>query len=187
MIWKIDEKTAVPPFIMVAGEEKGTHELNIIHGESGAPWDFPVTLSILKRNPNVALISATDRRGTTDGSLPYKKLMCYSFGGERQIITTYQVYTFTGPVVVKAWRPENRELLRNIDMEHLDITPDRTPERLIERHLKRIAGRNMVVDGLGEMAEKTYFDMLWNVSSAYLIYTGSVPELPSPEESVSVV
>ncbi len=151
------------------------------------PWDFPVTLDILKRNPNIALISAVDRRGTTDGSPNYNKFTCYSFTEEKQIITTYQVYTFTGPVIVRAWKPEKVRLLENIDMEHFDITPNRTPERLIARHLERIPGKSTISEGLRDMAEKAYFDMLQGVNPHYCMYQGLVPELPTPEERAKVV
>ncbi len=185
MVWKIDGKTPITPFVIA--KNNGAHELNSSHTEGSIPWDYPVTLDILEKNPNVALIKAVDRRGTTDGSPAYNRFMCYSAIEGKQIITTYQIYTFTGPVIVRAWKPEKIKLLEDIDMEHFDITPDRTPERIIARHLERITGKNTLVDGLRDMAEKTYFDMLWNINQFYGIYNGSVPELPTDEERAKAV
>ena len=180
MTWKIDGITGTPP--LVSGSEDGKHILKIAHRESGVPWDFPITLNVLEQHPDVALIRAADRRGTTDGSPPYKKFLCYSFDGSRQLVTAYLIHTFSGPVVVGAWDSEKRGLLENVDMEHIDITPDRVPDRVVARHLERIAGRTLVRDGLRDMAEKCYFDMLWNVPPLYGIYNGSVPEIPTDEE-----
>lgn len=182
MTWKIDRTTQLPPFIISPGKREGTHELKVAHLESGIPHDFPISLNLLEGNSSVALISARDRRKTTDDSPNYNRFMCYSLGDGKQIVTTYQIYTFTGPVAVQAWKPEMRELLENVDMEHFDITPDRTPERLVKRHLERIAGKDLVLDNLRNRAEKAYFDMLWNISSAYLMYNGSIPEFPTEEE-----
>ena len=49
-------------------------------------------------------------------------------------------------------------------MEHYDITPDRIPDKLLERHLERIAGeRDLVIENLRDIAQQTFFDILWNV------------------------
>ena len=185
MAWKIDGKTPIPPFVMARGDKKGTHELRIAHHESGAPWDFPVRLELLERNSSVALITATDRRGFTDNS-PCYKYTCYSFDDRQRIITSYLIYSITGPVIVEAWNEEKKGLLENIDLEHFDINPDNSPERLIARHLERIAGRNTVTEGLRDSAEKTYFDILYNIKEFYGLYSGSVPEIPTPEERAKV-
>ena len=185
MGWKIDGRTAIPPFVMARGDKEGTHELRIAHGESGTPWDFPVRLEVLEKNPSVALVTATDRRGFTDNSQCYK-FMCYSFDDRQRIITSYLVYSITGPVIVKAWDDEKKSLLENVDMEHFDIHLDKSPERLIARHLERIAGRNTITECLRDSAEKTYFDILWNISQFYGLYSGSVPEIPTPEERAAV-
>ncbi|MBM3233739.1 hypothetical protein FJZ19_01460 [Candidatus Pacearchaeota archaeon] len=172
--WKLDGRP-VPPFVL------GKRELKITHYESGAPWDYPVSLRILPRK-DIAIVTAVDRRRTTDGGPAYKKFMCYS-SADRQIVTAYLACSFSGKVKVEAWQPEKKSLLENIDFEHVDITQDVKQDRdnntkLVARHLERIAGRETITDGLRELAEKCYFDMLWNVPESYGIYGGDVPEIP---------
>ena len=176
MCWKIDGGK-IPSFVVEKGEDS-SHQLKIPHHESGAPWNGQVTLEVLAAHPNVALITAVDRRGTTDGSPPYKSFLCYSFckSKSKQIITSYLIYTFSGPVIVKAWDNEKKGLLENINMFHLDITPDRVPNKVIQKHLERINKLKCVGQGLKKRAEKTYFDMLWNVPEFYCLYEGNVSE-----------
>ena len=153
------EGSDLPPLILTL---KGLRYLNPEHGYSD---DGPFTLEL--PYPHVALISADDRRGTRDGSPPYRKFHALSQAPvERTIITSYLVYTCTRKVKVESWNPEKVALLEGIDMEHYDITPDKAPDRLLKRHLERIAGESsLVVDNLRAIAEKTFFDILWNIKS----------------------
>lgn len=154
--YKIDGERTFPSFI-VSGEK-----LKYLNPEWGYENDGPFTLEL--PDPRVALIGAEDGRGTTDGSPSFMKFLAISQSPEKRIITAYLVYTFNGPVKVEAWNPEKRGLLEDIDMEHYDITPDRTPDRLLERHYERISHENgIITENLGELAQKTFFDMLWNV------------------------
>lgn len=184
MVWKIDGKTAIPPFVMARGDEVGTHELRIAHHESGTPWDFPVTLDVMSEYPNIVLINAVDRGGLDNK--PASKYLCYSCNDRNRIITASLFYKFVGPVIVKAWSEEKRGLLENIDFEHFGILSENNPQTLIDRHLERIAGRSVVTDGIRDSAERTYFDMLWNIREFYGIYGGPIPELPTLVERAKV-
>ncbi len=156
MAHEINGRSTYPPFI-VAGDE-----LRYLNPEWGYLNDGPFTLEL--PDPRVALISADDNRGTTDGSPNFRKYLAISKTPSSRIITSYLSYVFTGPVSVGAWKPELKGLLRDIQMEHFDITPDRTPERLLARHSERIANESgLVTEGLREIAQQTFFDMLWNV------------------------
>lgn len=106
--------------------------------------------------------------------------MCYSVADGKQVITSYLAYTFNGQVIVEPWKDESalKRLFENIDMEHFDITPDRTPRKIISRHLERIAGKKTVEEDLYKLAEKTYRDMYEHVPSLACLYQGSVPEIP---------
>jgi len=140
------------------------HKLRYRNLEWDEPQDGPFTLEL--PNPCVALISADDGRGTTDGSPNYRKFLAISQTQGRRVITAYLAYTYTGPVEVKAWKPELKDLLADIDMEHFDITPDRVPDRLLERHQERISGKtDLVREGLRDLAQQTFHDMLWNVAN----------------------
>lgn len=171
--WKIDGKTPTPG-LMLGKLCDGRSELRIPHLESGAPDDDPVTLDVLVDNPGVALITAVDGRGTRDGSPAYSKFICHSFSkGENQHITTaYLIYLVDGPVWVHAWDDAKKSLLEKIDMLHVNVTPDRTPERVIQKHLERVKGKELLTEGLRDLAEKIYFDMIWNVPVHYCIWTG---------------
>ena len=170
------EPGSFPPFII------SERELKIVHMESGAPRDSPVTLEVMAEYPSVAVITSGDRRGTTDGSPNYQKFFCYSFDGSH-VVTTYQVYTFTDKVDVF-----RDGLSADVEMEHYDITDDVQEDRsnnsrLIERHLERIEGRDVLIgDELRDKAREAYLEILWGVPSYHCIYQGSVPELPSKEE-----
>ena len=165
MVWKIDGKTGIPCLMHVADGDKRVLAYEKL--EWGNPNDFPVTLELVQCHPEIALITTVDGRGTTDGSPPYNKFICYSFSKSEnsQILTTYLAYTYTGPVIVKAWDDEKKSLLENISMFHVNITQKRTPEIVIQKHLERIRGEQLEIKGLKEMAEKAFFDMLWNVRS----------------------
>jgi hypothetical protein len=167
------------PFIHEAEGEKRV--LTIAHPESGAPWDYPVSLEILAEHRDVALISMTDRRGMTDGSPNPNKYICCSLADGKRILTSYLVYTFNGPVVVNALKPELRDLFADVEMEHVDVNFDRTPRRVIVRHLERIKGTKSRItenQGLTEITRKVYEDMLNHVPLHYCIYNGLVSELP---------
>src|SRR3989344_6117237 len=137
------------------------HELLCINPEWGYKEDGPFTLEL--PDQRVVLISANDGRGTTDGSPCYRKFLALSKTPEKRIITSYLAYTYNGPVKVEPWKPELKGLLADVDMEHHDITPDRTPDKLLRRHLERIASeRDLVIENLSGIAQQTFFDMLWN-------------------------
>jgi hypothetical protein len=165
MKWEINEGRRVPSFMFTIYErDKRKRELKYVNPEWGYPKDR-ISLEILRDYPDVALFSAVDGRGTNDGSPAYNKFICYSFDGKSQIMTTYQAYLFNGSVVVEAWDEKKKHLLENIDMFSIDITPDRVPDKVIGKHLERIAGKECIAEGLRGMAEKTFFDMLWNIPS----------------------
>jgi len=147
---------------MIRIEKK--RELRYVNPEWGYPND-KVFLNIVRGIPKIALITTVDGRGTTDGSPPYKKFICYSFTEGKQLMTAYQAYLYNGSVVVEAWDEKKKHLLENIDMFHVDITPERVPAKVVRKHLERIAGRQCVVEGLRDKAEKAFFDMSWNVPS----------------------
>ena len=76
--WRI-EGNKIPSLCSIKGE-KGEHILHAVNTEWGDwAWDINVTLSSLVGHPEVALISAVDGRGTTDGSPAYRKFLAYSF------------------------------------------------------------------------------------------------------------
>jgi len=165
MKWEIDEGTDVPGFAFAIYEKNGGKRvLERVNSEWGYPEDR-ISLEILRDYPDVALFSAVDGRGTNDGSPACKKFICYSFDGKSQIMTTYQAYLFNGSVVVEAGDEKKKHLLENIDMFSIDITPDRVPDKVIGKHLERIAGKECIAEGLRGIAEKTFFDMLWNIPS----------------------
>ena len=163
------------PAFFITKTANGRSELrHADHLEGRIPKDYDSSLKIIQ--PGIALISATDGRGTTDGSPNYKKFLCYSFSEKenKSIITTYQVYTFNGHVIVHSWDKDNKEsegLLRKIEMYHVDITPDRTPKKVVSKHIERISGKHLALDSakLKKMAEKTYFDIFYNIPKAYFI------------------
>ncbi|MBR9701406.1 hypothetical protein GOV13_00625 [Candidatus Pacearchaeota archaeon] len=163
--WKINGDTEVQGFALTKYDKDSDKRLlRAINSEWGYP-DDKVSLDIVPAIPEIALIWAVDGRGTTDGSPPFKKFICYSFAEEKQLMTTYQAYLYNGPVVVEAWDEKKKRLLENVDMEHIDITPDRVPAKVVRKHFERIAGKQCVVEGLRDKAEKAFFDMLWNVRS----------------------
>jgi len=165
--WKLDGGK-VPAFCSVKGKNEGEHVLNCVNTEWGDhAWDTEVGLGMVIGHPEIALIGAVDGRGTTDGSPAYRKFLAYSFTGERDLFTAYLAYTFSGKMKVETWDKEKRASLRLdlVDFEHFDITPDRTPNKLIAKHLERIQEIKCVREGVAERAEKRFFDMLWNVST----------------------
>ena len=166
MTWEIiNGETKVPFFVHTIYEKDDSKRLlRYINPEWGYTRDI-LSLEVLRDHPNVVLISAIDGRGTIDGSPAFNKFICYSNDRSKQIMTTYQAYLFNGEVVVEAWDSEKESLLENIDMFHVDITPDRTPGKVIQKHLERIAGKPCITKGLRDKAEKAFFDMLWNVLS----------------------
>ena len=152
----INGQNTFPRFVL------SNNELCYLNPEWGHKDDGPFTLE--SPDPRVALISANDGRGTTDGSPCYRKFLAFSKTPKRRIITSYLAYVYTGPIKVKPWKPELKWLLADVDMEHYDITPDRIPDKLLERHLERIAGeRDLVIENLRDIAQQTFFDILWNV------------------------
>ncbi len=164
--WKIDGKAYFPGFALRAFHD-GTRELNRLSTELVIPNDFQVTLDILER-PDVALISALDRRGTEDDVPPLPRFLCYSFStrDNKHIFTASLVYPYAGPVLVNALGDAKKGLLENIDMYHIASHPEfPSPGRVVYKHLERIAGKELQTEGLRELAEKTYFEMLWNVPS----------------------
>ena len=155
---EINSQNTFSPFIL------SNHELRYLNPEWGYKNDGPFKLEI--PDPRVALISGEDGRGTTDGSPNYRKFLAISKTQEKRIVTSYFVYLYTGAVKVEAWKPELKNLLKDIEMEHYDITPDRFPDRLLVKHLERIASeKNLVTDNLISIAQQTFFDMLWNVEN----------------------
>ncbi len=134
--------------------------------EWGDPKDPKVTLEVLKSHPEIALISAVHGQAVEEDP-PYMKFMCYFFclDEDKQIITSYQGYDYTGPVIVEAWKKEKKSLLSNIDMFHVKTGGRKTPYFVISKHLSRINRRNCQIEGLKNMANKAFFDMLWNVPS----------------------
>ena len=154
---RIDGVKTFPGFALCA------HRLHYVNPEWGYADDGPFTLELV--TPQVALISGDDGRGTSDGSPCYRKFLAFSKTPDKRIITAYLAYIYTGPVGVRTWKPELRGLLKDIDMEHYNITPDRVPDRLLAKHRERTNGQVLVQEGLRELAEKTFFDMLWNVDS----------------------
>ncbi len=165
MTWKIDKDTEVSSFMFAVWDKnKRKRELRYVNPKWGYP-DDKVSLNVLKDYPEIALITSIDGKGTTDRSPPYKKFICYSFAERKQLMTAYQAYLYNGPVVVEAWANDKKHLLENIDMFHVDITPDRVPAKVIKKHLERIAGKECIIEDLRAKAEKAFFDMLWNVRS----------------------
>ena len=155
--WKIDGKTEIPGLVL-----RGDNKLYYPNPERGIPNDFPVTLETLKEHPGVALITAVDGRGTINGSPSYNKFLCYSFDAQKHLVTTYLAYIYTGPVTVRMWDRKKKREVETVNMFHLDITPDRIPDRVIQEHLRRISGCSCLVEGLIDLAEKCYSDMLLN-------------------------
>ena len=155
---EINGQNTFPAFIL------SNHELRFLNPEWGYNDDGPFKLELPE--PRVALISADDGRGTTDGSPCYRKFLALSKTPEKRIITSYLAYVYNGSVKVEAWKPALKELLSDIEMEHYDITPDRSADRLLLRHLERIASeRNFITDNLTNITQQTFFDMLWNIRS----------------------
>ena len=154
----IDGEKTWPAFILI------DHELRFLNPEWGYPNDGPFTLELLERDPRIALISGDDGRGTTNGSPCYRKFLAVSKVGDKRVVTAYLAYTYDGPVKVEAWNEKKKPLLRDVEMFHVDITPDRVHDRLIERHLRRLTTEGEVaVENLKELAQRTFFEMLWNV------------------------
>lgn len=154
---KIDGRP-LPRFMMYV-TSSGRDELRTPSKELALPYDVSTKLRALRKYPGVALISSID------GGLGHKKFLCYSFlqDEEKHIMTAYMAYMFSGPVIVRAWDTKKKSLLENIDMYHIDISPARTPEKVIQKHLQRVKGKKLQTKGLRDLAEKTYFDMLRNV------------------------
>ncbi len=177
--WKIDGKAYFPGFALRAFHD-GTRELNRLSTEIVIPNDFQVTLEVLER-PDIALISALDSRGTKDDVPPHPRFLCYSFStrDNKHIFTASLVYSYEGPVLINALDDAKKGLLENIDMYHLAPDsfnplaamiiashpgfPNMSSGMVIYKHLERIAGKELQTEGLRELAEKTYFEMLWNV------------------------
>ncbi len=158
ILQEINGQNTFPAFLL------SNHELRYLNPELGYKNDGPFILEL--PDSRIALISADDGRGTIDGSPNYRKFLALSKTPERRIITAYLAYKYTGPVKVEAWKPELKGLLADVEMEHYDITPDRVPDRLLNRHLERIAHEGaLVTEGLIDIAQQTFFDMLWNVES----------------------
>ncbi len=157
VLHEINSQNTFPPFIL------SNHELKYLNPE----WDIhdgPFKLELPE--PRIVLISGDDgrSRGNTDGSPNYRKFLAISKTPEKRIITTYLTYIYTGTVKVESWKPELKDLLNDIQMEHYDITPDRVPDRLLARHLERISHEsNLITESLRSIAQQTFFDMLWNV------------------------
>lgn len=136
----------------------GVSELIIPRKELAKPYDVSTRLRALRRYPGVALISMVD------GGLGHKKFLCYSFLDEgKHVMTAYLAYMFDGPIIVRAWNPKRESLLEKIDLYHINIGHDRTPGKVIKKHMERIKGKNLQIKGLKDLAEKTYLDMLRNV------------------------
>ena len=163
MEWKIDKKTKLPRLMHIA--EGNKRILAYENPEWGHPHDYNADLRLIDLHPEIALISMVDGRGTTDWCPFYNKFICYSFCKQEnsQILTTYLAYTYTGPVEVRPWDKDKEFLLENISMFHVDITPDRTPEKVIQKHLERISGKSLEIKEIRKMAEEAFFDMAWNI------------------------
>jgi len=167
--WKIDGKTTVPGFVFRKFDD-GSCELQRLNT---IEWDIPddtfLGLDIVPAYPEIALITSLDGRIKKDAYPDYKcrKFLYYSFskGDNTPIITTYQIYLRDGPVLVYPWDDEKKGLLGRIDMYHVNMGGDKTPNKVLVKHLERIMGKQLLTDGLRELAEKTYFDILWNVPS----------------------
>lgn len=163
--WKIDGRDL--PGMIVSNSV-----LKIYHHEGGFSDDTEVSLDLLEDHPEVALFSSVDGVKCNEGSPNFPKYVCFSFEDKKQILTSYFVRTFDGPVTVEAWDEEKKHLLENVDMHHVDVTNSRSPDRVIQEHLKRIHGRNCLRQGVRDLAETTYFDMLWNVTEFRALYRG---------------
>lgn len=160
---KIDGIKTYPGFVMI------DHKLRYLNPEWEPKDDGPFTIEL--PYDNVALIGGDDGRRTKP-SCPtnYRKFLAISKIPDRRVITTYLVYKYNGPVVVEAWDEEKKTLLADINMEHYDLEgdeiPKRDPTRLLKRHLERISNESdLMTFGLKDVAEKTFFQMLWNVKS----------------------
>ncbi len=57
-------------------------------------------------------------------------------------------------------------------MNHIDIAPDRIPNKLIPEHLRRIKGKDLQSKGLVEMFDETLTDMYNCVPVSYCLWTG---------------
>ena len=155
----IDGESTFPPLIM-----NSDHELRFLNPEHGYADDGPFTLELPR--PDVALISARDARKYKEGCQPAMKFLAMSMKPGKKIVTAYLAYRYNGPVEVSAWADDKKGLLSVVDMEHVDIDLAQTPERLLERHYEKIVEEEgLITEGLREEAEKTFFDMLWNVRS----------------------
>ncbi|MBI2124226.1 hypothetical protein HYT92_00375 [Candidatus Pacearchaeota archaeon] len=166
---RLGEKPRKVPGFVLRKLRNGRRELNYQNIEYGIPDDL-VSLALVDKHPEIALISAIDGRGTTDGSPPYNKFLYYSFCGDKHIITAYLAYLTNGLIVTRAWKPEMANLLKDVSMFHVNITEDvaydrSNNKRLLQKHLERISEKKCEKEGLLHRAEKIYFDMLWNVSS----------------------
>lgn len=165
------EKYGSPPFIMV--KEGNERILKCPHISSDYPFNKPSKIFELENLPNTAILAATDIRGTTDGSPPYVNYIFFSHDLEedKKIMTSYLVYTFNGPIKVGAWDDERKQMLENIDMHHVNITPDRRPDKIIPEHIRRINGKKLLKTfDLKESLEQTLSDMYNNLPAYYCLW-----------------
>ncbi len=162
---KLDGKTSFPSFVLM--NIGGKRELRRINFEWGLPfYDRSVTLGIIKEQPEIALITALPGEALVRKG--YTKFLCYSFSEGKHMITTNQAYLYEGHLLLHPLDDSKKDLLEKIDIYHVGshpTTPDKTSERVVAKHLERVMGKGLQTGGLREMAERAYFDMLWNIPS----------------------
>jgi len=146
-----DQSSEYPPLVISERSER-ERELQYFNARE---WCRPLeTLSFELEASGVALITAK----FADPIRAPKKFL-YSSAGDRQIITATMGYIFNGPVRVETWKPSLRWLLSTIDFEHINSSLP-----LQQRHFERIEGKEIEDNETVPLAQRAYFDMLWNVN-----------------------
>jgi len=83
----------------------------------------------------------------------------------QQIVTTSQTYLFDGPVTFNPINSQNGKDIMNMDVWHVNIHEGRRPRLVIEKHLERIAGLDVLRRGVKPFAERAYHNLLYGVKS----------------------